>query len=145
MISSPELSKLLVCTALLVGGLSQSSETKEQSARTRAGLEVAREEAAEAVPPEPRQPAMRTFVIHGYEGVNEAQEFGPLKAEFEKRGFVCKIVRSPRTKTKTPHQDRAKVMVEARRMSKATSSSSASPTTGCSCRSWPPSVRYGGS
>jgi hypothetical protein len=113
MISSPELSKLLVCTALLVGGLSQSSETKEQSARTQAGLEVAQGEAAKAAAPEPRQPAMRTFVIHGYEGVNEAQEFGPLKAEFEKRGFVCKIVRSPRTKTKTPHQDRAKVMVEA--------------------------------
>jgi pimeloyl-ACP methyl ester carboxylesterase len=56
---------------------------------------------------------MVTFVIHGYEGVNEAQEFGPLRAEFEKRGFSCKIVRSPRTQTKTPHQDRAKVMVDA--------------------------------
>jgi hypothetical protein len=53
-----------------------------------------------------------TFVLHGYEGVNEALEFGPLKAEFEKRGFLCKIVRSPKTKTKTPHQDRAKAMVE---------------------------------
>jgi hypothetical protein len=113
MISSPELSKLLVCTALLVGGVSQGSETKEQSARARAGLEVARGEAAEAAPPEPRQPARITFAIHGYEGVNEAQEFGPLKAEFERRGFSCKIIRSPRTNTKTPHQDRAKVMIEA--------------------------------
>ena len=40
-------------------------------------------------------------------------EFGPLKAEFESAAFLCKIVRSPRTKTKTPNQDRAKVMVEA--------------------------------
>jgi pimeloyl-ACP methyl ester carboxylesterase len=95
MIHSPELSKLLVCTVLLVGG-----------------GEVTRE-AAEAVLQEPRQPAKITFAIHGYEGVNEAAEFGPLKAEFEKRGFSCRIVRSPRTETKTPHQDRAKVMVEA--------------------------------
>ena len=56
-----------------------------------------------------------TFAIHGYEGVNPAREFGPLQAEFEKRGFRCMIIRSPRTKTKTPHQDRAKVMVEALR------------------------------
>jgi hypothetical protein len=53
------------------------------------------------------------FVIHGYEGVNEAQEFGPLKAAIEARGFPCMIVRSPKTSTKTPHQDRAKVMVKA--------------------------------
>ncbi len=69
--------------------------------------------AAKSAPPKPRQQAMITFAIHGYEGVNEALEFGPLKAEFEKRGYSCKIVRSPRTKTKTPNQDRAKVMVEA--------------------------------
>lgn len=112
MISSPELSKLLVCTALLVGGLSQSSETNGELARARAEFEGARGEAAEAALPEPRQPARTTFAIHGYEGANEALEFGPLKAEFEKRGFLCKIVRSPRTK-KTPHQDRAKVMIEA--------------------------------
>jgi hypothetical protein len=57
-------------------------------------------------------PAMITFAIHGYEGANEAG-YGPLIAEFEKRGYLCKIVRSPNTKSKTPHQDRAKVMVEA--------------------------------
>jgi hypothetical protein len=45
--------------------------------------------------------------------VNEAREFGPLKAEFEKHGFSCKIIRSPKTRTKTPNQDRARVMVEA--------------------------------
>jgi hypothetical protein len=116
MISSPELSKLLVCTVLLVGGYSRSNEKNEELAQARAGPEVAREEAAQAAQPKPHQPAMITFAIHGYEGVNEALEFGPLKAEFEKRGFLCKIVRSPNartTKTKTPNQDRAKIMVEA--------------------------------
>ena len=54
-----------------------------------------------------------SFVIHGYKGVNEAREFGPLKAAIEMRGFPCMIVRSPKTSTKTPNQDRAKVMVEA--------------------------------
>lgn len=58
---------------------------------------------------------MITFAIHGYEGVNLALEFGPLQAEFERRGFSCRIVRSPRQRTKTPHQDRAKVMTEALR------------------------------
>src|SRR6266568_3099317 len=55
---------------------------------------------------------MITFAIHGYEGVNPAREFGPLQAEFERNGFPCRIVRSPRQRTKTPHQDRAKVMIE---------------------------------
>jgi predicted esterase YcpF (UPF0227 family) len=109
--SSPELANLLVCTVLLVGGLSRSSECHEELAQARAALEGAQPDAARAPLPEPRQAAMITFVIHGYEGVNEAAEFGPLKAEFEKRGFSCKIIRSPRTKT--PNQDRAKVMVEA--------------------------------
>jgi pimeloyl-ACP methyl ester carboxylesterase len=54
-----------------------------------------------------------TFAIHGYEGANPAGGFGPLQAELEKRGFQCMIVLSPRTKTKTPNQDRAKIMVEA--------------------------------
>lgn len=112
MISLPELSRLLVCTILLVGGYLQSNENNEELAQARAELEAARGEAAQGALPKPRQPAMITFVIHGYEGVNEAREFGPLKAEFGKRGFSCKIVRSPRTKTKTPHQDRAKVLVE---------------------------------
>jgi len=113
MISSPELSKLLVCTVLLFGGFSRSNEKNEELAQARAELEVVRGEAAKAALPEPCQPARITFAIHGYEGANEALEFGPLKAEFEKRGFLCKIVRSPNTMSKTPHQDRAKVMVEA--------------------------------
>jgi hypothetical protein len=54
-----------------------------------------------------------SFAILGYEGVNEAREFGPLKAAIETRGFPCMIVRSPKTRTKTPNQDRAKVVVEA--------------------------------
>ncbi len=98
MISSPELSKLLVCTVLLVGGCS---------------LAVARGEAAKAALPKPRQPAKITFAIHAYDGVIGGLAWGPLKAEFEKRGFSCKLVRSPKTKTKTPNQDIAKVMVEA--------------------------------
>jgi pimeloyl-ACP methyl ester carboxylesterase len=114
MTSSAGRSNLLVCTtALLVAGFSVSDERQEELTQARAGLEVARGEAAQAARPEPRQPVKLTFVIHGYEGANEAREFGPLKAEFEKRGFSCKIIRSPNTKTKTPHQDRAKVLVEA--------------------------------
>lgn len=58
---------------------------------------------------------MITFAIHGYEGVDPALEFGPLQAEFERRGVRCMIVRSARTRTKTPNLDRAKVMVEALR------------------------------
>jgi hypothetical protein len=58
---------------------------------------------------------MITFAIHGYEGVNPAREFGPLQAEFERRGIPCRIVRSPRQRTQTPHQDRAKIMIEALR------------------------------
>jgi hypothetical protein len=58
---------------------------------------------------------MITFAIHGYEGVDPAREFGPLQAEFERRGFSCRIVRSPRQPTKTLHQDRAQVMIEALR------------------------------
>jgi hypothetical protein len=100
-------------TGLKVGEKAPGFTLNVELAQARAGLEVARGEAAKAAQPEPRQPAMMTFAIHGYEGVNEATEFGPLKAEFEKRGFLCRIVRSPRSKTKTPNQDRAKAMVDA--------------------------------
>jgi pimeloyl-ACP methyl ester carboxylesterase len=113
MMSSPQLSKLLVCTVLLSGGFSRSNEANAEWAQARAELDVARGAEARAALPEPRQPAKITFAIHGYEGVNEAQEFGPLKAEFEKRGFPCMIVRSPRTNTKTPNQERASFMVKA--------------------------------
>jgi hypothetical protein len=98
MISSQELSKLLVYSVLLVGGCS---------------LEVARGKAAMAALTKSRQPAKITFAIHAYDGVIQTIGWGPLKAEFEKRGYSCKIVRSPHTKTKTPNQDRAKLMVDA--------------------------------
>jgi hypothetical protein len=111
MIASAELSRLVVCTVLLVGGLSRSSGTTEDFARSPVEIEVAQGVGSRATPPDPRQSPRPIFVIHGYEGVNEAMEFGPLKAEFEKHGFSCRIVRSPRTKT--PNQDRARVMVEA--------------------------------
>ena len=82
---------------------------------------------------------MITFAMHGYEGVNPAREFGPLQAEFERRGFPCRIFRSARLRpfrsspklptkmrnrdgaeftvetTRTPNQDRAKFMIEALR------------------------------
>jgi hypothetical protein len=58
---------------------------------------------------------MLTFAIHGYEGVDPAIEFGPLQAEFQRRGVPCLIVRSARTRTKTPNQDRARVMIAALR------------------------------
>jgi hypothetical protein len=51
--------------------------------------------------------------MHSWDGAIGALKFPPLTAEFEKRGFLCKIVRSPNTESKTPNQDRAKVMVEA--------------------------------
>ena len=113
MISPPEFSKLLVCIVLLVGGFSRSNGASEEQAQDRAGHGVAGGETSTAARSKPRQPAKPTFFIHGWEGVNEAREFGTLKAEFEKRGFTCKIIRSPNTKSKTPNQDRAKVMVEA--------------------------------
>jgi hypothetical protein len=58
---------------------------------------------------------MITFALHGYEDVEPAWEFGPLQAEFERCGFPCRIFRSPRQRTKTPNQDRAKFMIEALR------------------------------
>jgi hypothetical protein len=54
-----------------------------------------------------------TFVIHAYDGVIGTLAWAPLKAEFEKRGNLCKIIHSPKTDTKTPNQDRAKVVLEA--------------------------------
>lgn len=55
-----------------------------------------------------------TFVIHGYESFlfNPARIYRPLKDEFEKRGFKCLIVQSPRTKI-TPNRDQAKAVIEA--------------------------------
>ena len=82
---------------------------------------------------------MVTFAVHAYEGVNSTGGFGPLQAEFERRGFPCRIFHSTRQRvyrstpgqqtrmteqgpvpytinaTKTPNQDRAKFMVEALR------------------------------
>lgn len=122
MISSPKLSKLLVCTVLLVGSCSRSNEKNDELAQARAELEVAREEAAKARAEADaakaallklRPPARVCFAIHSHDGVIESMVWELLKAEFEKRGFLCKIVRSPDTKTKTPNQDRARVMVEA--------------------------------
>lgn len=55
---------------------------------------------------------MITFAIHAYEGVNPARVFGPLQAEFERRGIPCRIVLSPRQRTQTPNQDRTKVMID---------------------------------
>jgi dienelactone hydrolase len=54
-----------------------------------------------------------TFVIHAYDGVIGMLGWAPLKSELENRGYSCMIVRSPKTETKTPHQDRAKAVVEA--------------------------------
>lgn len=122
MMSSPKLSKLLVCIILLFGGCSRSNEKDAELAQSRAELEVARAdaakaraeaEAAKAAPLKRRPPARVCFAIHSHDGVIESMGWGLLRAEFEKRGFLCKIVRSPNTTTKTPNQDRAKVMVEA--------------------------------
>jgi hypothetical protein len=53
-----------------------------------------------------------TFALHGYDDAEPAEEFGPMQAEFERRGFPCRYIRSPRRRTKTPHRDRAQVMIE---------------------------------
>lgn len=53
-----------------------------------------------------------TFALHGYDDVDPAGEFGPMQTEFERRGFPCRYIRSPRRRTKTPHRDRAQAMVE---------------------------------
>jgi hypothetical protein len=66
MTSSAGLPNLFACTtALLVAALSVADEKPGELTRTRANLKVARGEAAQAVPPKPRQPAKPTFVIHG--------------------------------------------------------------------------------
>lgn len=95
---------LVVCVSNLVApGLAGAQEAKADG-------DAAVEDAS---PPDDSGKAEITFVIHAYDGVIGGLGFVVLKAEFEKRGYSCKIVRSPKTKTKTPHQDRAKVMVEA--------------------------------
>lgn len=68
---------------------------------------------AQAALLKPRRSAKITFAIHVHDGVIQTLGWRPLKAEFEKRGFSCRIVRSPKTTSKTPNQDRAKIMVEA--------------------------------
>jgi hypothetical protein len=51
--------------------------------------------------------------IHANEGAIQTLAWSPLKAEFEKRGFSCKFVRSPKTESKTPNQDRGGILVKA--------------------------------
>jgi hypothetical protein len=81
-----------------------------------ASAQAAKMDGAEVVmlasPPDEPVKAKITFVIHIYDGPIQALGWGPLQAEFKKRGFLCKVVRSRKTETKTPNQDRAKRMVE---------------------------------
>src|SRR5579884_1336071 len=58
---------------------------------------------------------MTTFIFHGNEAANPAAIYAPLQAEFERRGFPCRIIRSPRHRTSTPNKDRAEIVVEALR------------------------------
>jgi hypothetical protein len=55
---------------------------------------------------------MITFAIHVWDGP-AARGWDALKDEFERRGVPCRVVRSPKTETRTPHQDRARRMVDA--------------------------------
>lgn len=55
---------------------------------------------------------MTTFIFQGIEGVDPAQEYGPLQAEFERRGFPCRIIRAPRHRTSTPNADRARLLLD---------------------------------
>lgn len=58
---------------------------------------------------------MTTFIFHANAESNLADVYGPLQAEFARRGFPCRPIRSPRHRTKTPNQDRAKVLLDALR------------------------------
>jgi hypothetical protein len=92
-----------VCASNLVApGLAAAQEAKADG-----------DAAKEASRPDDPEKAEITFVIHAHDGVIQTMGWSPLKAEFEKRGFSCQIIRSPKTETKTPNQDRAKIMVEA--------------------------------
>jgi pimeloyl-ACP methyl ester carboxylesterase len=89
---------LVVCaSSLLAPGLTEA--------------QVANADGNEASRPEDPGKTEITFVIHAYDGVIGGLGFARLKAELEKRGYSCKIVRSP--KTKTPNEDRAKAMIGA--------------------------------
>jgi hypothetical protein len=95
---------LLVCASnLLAPGFAGAQEAKADGDATVKG----------ASRPDDPGKAKITFVIHAYDGLIGTLGWAPLKAEFEKRGYACKIVRSPKSQTETPHQDRAKVVVEA--------------------------------
>ena len=58
---------------------------------------------------------MITFAVHGYENDIPAGGFGAVQAELERRGYSCRVILSPKERTKTPNQDRARVMIEALR------------------------------
>jgi hypothetical protein len=86
--TSPRLSKLLVCTVLLFWSCSRSNEKNEELAQARAELEVARAEAVKArAEAEAAKAAMRQlrpqarvcFAIHSYDGVIQTLGIGPLK------------------------------------------------------------------
>jgi hypothetical protein len=40
-----------------------------------------------------------TFAIHGYDGADPAEEFGPLQAEFERHCFPCGYIRPTESDT----------------------------------------------
>jgi hypothetical protein len=93
---------LLMCVSNLVApGLAGAQETGSAAAAT------------QTTRPDDPGKARITFVIHAYNGLVATLAWGRLKTEFEKRGYSCMIVRSPKADTKTPNQDRAKVMLEA--------------------------------
>jgi hypothetical protein len=58
---------------------------------------------------------MTTFIFHGNEALNPAEVYGPLQAEFGRRGFPSRIICSRRRRTRTPNRDRARILLEALR------------------------------
>jgi hypothetical protein len=92
---------LVVCASSLVArGLAGAQEAKADG-------DAAVKKASH---PDPKK-ADITFVIPG-DSVIGTLTLVPLKGEFEKRGYSCKFVPSP-PRSKTPHKDRAKNVVEA--------------------------------
>jgi|SRR5579859_1268242 len=58
---------------------------------------------------------MTTFFFHANAGIDPTEVYGPLQAEFGRRGFRCRIICSPRHRTRTPNKDRTRTLLEALR------------------------------
>jgi hypothetical protein len=77
---------------------------------------------------------MTTFIFHANAGINPTEVYGPLQAEFARRGFPSRIICSPRHRTRTPNKDRTRALLEALRDETDDVALIVFPTRGYSCR-----------